>query len=66
MEQCCQTISSSNHTLDRADAPEEVLSNGFCHSGWADPYWDEVMELVVKEAIAEPHDVLFGRKTYDA
>ena len=45
--------------------PEEDWSGGFEHGGWADPYWDEVMEMVAKEAMAEPYDVLFGRNTYD-
>lgn len=46
--------------------PEEDRSGGFDGGGWADPYWDEVMNLVGKEAMAEPYDVLFGRNTYDA
>lgn len=45
--------------------PEEDRSGGFDGGGWADPYWDEVMTLVGKEAMAEPYDVLFGRNTYD-
>lgn len=45
--------------------PEEDRSGGFQHGGWADPYWEEVMELVGKEAMREPYDVLFGRNTYD-
>ncbi len=45
--------------------PEEDRSNGFSAGGWADPYWDEVMQMVGREAMAEPYDVLFGRKTYD-
>ena len=45
--------------------PEEDRSGGFDGGGWADPYWDEVMQLVGKEAMAEPYDVLFGRNTYD-
>jgi dihydrofolate reductase len=45
--------------------PEEDRSGGFDGGGWADPYWDEVMQLVGKEAMAEPYDVLFGRTTYD-
>ena len=44
---------------------EEDRSGGFEDGGWADPYWDEVMEMVGKEAMAEPYDVLFGRRTYD-
>ncbi|MCP5080983.1 MAG: dihydrofolate reductase [Alphaproteobacteria bacterium] len=45
--------------------PEEDWSGGFDQGGWADPYWDEVMELVGREAMAEPYDALFGRKTFD-
>lgn len=44
--------------------PEEDRSGGF-EGGWADPFWDEVMAMVGKEAMAEPYDVLFGRKTFD-
>ncbi len=45
--------------------PEEDTSNGFEHGGWADPYWDEVMDQVREEALAEPYDLLLGRKTYE-
>lgn len=45
--------------------PEEDLSGGFKGGGWADPYWDDVMNLVAKEAMDEPYDALFGRNTYD-
>ena len=44
---------------------EEDRSGGFDGGGWADPYWDEVMAMVGREAMAEPYDVLFGRKTFD-
>jgi len=45
--------------------PEEDLSGGFTHGGWAWPYWDEVMAQVKEEAMAEPYDLLLGRKTYE-
>lgn len=45
--------------------PEEDWSGDFDQGGWADPYWDDVMALVGKEAMAEPYDVLFGRNTFD-
>jgi dihydrofolate reductase len=45
--------------------PEEDRSGGFDSGGWADPYWEATMQLVGKEAMAEPYDVLFGRNTYD-
>jgi len=44
---------------------DEDRSGGFEHGGWAAPYWDEVMAQVRKEAMAEPYDMLFGRKTYE-
>ena len=45
--------------------PQEDTSDGFTRGGWAQPFWGEVMALVVAEAMAEPYDPLFGRKTYD-
>ena len=42
--------------------PDEEFSQG----GWAQPYWDEVMEQVRREAMTEPYDMLFGRTTYDS
>ena len=45
--------------------PEEDFSGGFEHGGWAMPYWDEVMKQVGEEAMAEPYDLLLGRKTYE-
>jgi len=45
--------------------PDEDRSGGFAHGGWAAPYWDEVMSQVGHEAMAQPYDMLFGRKTYD-
>ncbi|MEM7636526.1 MAG: dihydrofolate reductase family protein, partial [Pseudomonadota bacterium] len=45
--------------------PDEDRSGGFARGGWAAPYWDEVMSQVGREAMAQPYDMLFGRKTYD-
>lgn len=45
--------------------PEEDLSGGFERGGWADPYWDEVMQQVGQEAMLKPYEVLFGRNTFD-
>jgi dihydrofolate reductase len=45
--------------------PEEDTSGGFMHGGWAANYWPEVMEQVEQEAMAQPFDLLFGRRTYD-
>lgn len=45
--------------------PEEDTSGGFTGGGWAANYWPEVMEQVEREALSQPFDLLFGRKTYD-
>ena len=46
--------------------PDEDLSDGFKHGGWAAPYWGEAMEQVKEEAMAVPYDLLLGRKTYES
>ncbi|MDE2746621.1 MAG: dihydrofolate reductase family protein [Chloroflexota bacterium] len=46
-------------------SPEEDSSGGFSGGGWGAPYWDEVMPQVYAEAMSEPYDLLFGRRTYD-
>lgn len=56
-------------TLDGAmqspSMPDEDPSGGFAQGGWAAPYWDEVMPNVQQEAMSEPYEMVFGRKTYD-
>ena len=44
---------------------EEDTSGGFERGGWAAGYWEEVMEQVEREAMVQPFDLLFGRRTYD-
>ncbi len=46
--------------------PEEDTSGDFKHGGWATNYWEEVMAQVEEEAMAQPFDLLFGRKTYES
>ena len=45
--------------------PNEDASGGFEAGGWAADYWTEVMEQVEGEAMAQPYDLLLGRRTYD-
>ena len=45
--------------------PEEDTSGGFSHGGWAADYWPEVMDQVEREAMSQPFDLLFGRRTYE-
>ena len=44
---------------------EEDSSGGFTQAGWANSCWDDVMESVGRNAMAEPYDILLGRNTYD-
>ena len=46
-------------------SPEEDPAGGFSGGGWGAPYWGEVMPQVYAEAMTEPYDLLFGRRTYD-
>ncbi len=59
------TFMTLDGVMQAPKMPEEDRSGGFTGGGWADPYWDEVMQLVGREAMSAPYDVLFGRNTYD-
>jgi dihydrofolate reductase len=59
------TFVTLDGVMQAPSMPEEDLSRGFDKGGWAAPYWEGVMEMVRKEAMASPYDMLFGRKTYD-
>lgn len=45
--------------------PEEDTSGGFAHGGWSFGYWDEVMGERMGAFMAEPFELLLGRRTYD-
>jgi dihydrofolate reductase len=45
--------------------PEEYTSGGFAHGGWSFGYWDEVMDKTLGAFLAEPFELLLGRRTYD-
>lgn len=51
--------------MQSPSTPDEDTSGGFEHGGWATPYWEGVMDHVERTAMAEPYDIVFGRKTYD-
>lgn len=59
------TFLSLDGVMQGPTSPEEDPSGGFSQGGWAQPCWGGVMEQVGREAMAEPYDMLFGRKTYD-
>jgi dihydrofolate reductase len=45
--------------------PEEDLSNGFNHGGWAFPHHGEEAGAAIDAAQGQGFDLLLGRKTYD-
>jgi len=59
------TFVSLDGVMQGPTSPEEDPSGGFTQGGWAQPCWEGVMEQVGREAMAEPYDMLFGRKTYE-
>jgi dihydrofolate reductase len=59
------TFVTLDGVMQAVSSPEEDSSGGFAHGGWAAAYWDQVMEQVQQEAMAEPYDLLLGRKTYE-
>jgi dihydrofolate reductase len=59
------TFVSLDGVMQGPTSPDEDPSDGFTHGGWANAHWEGVMEQVGREAMAEPYDMLFGRKTYE-
>ncbi len=59
------TFTTLDGVMQAPSQPEEDFSGDFKHGGWARPFWDEVMEQVNDVAMAEPYDLLLGRKTYE-
>jgi dihydrofolate reductase len=59
-------FTSLDGVMQGPTSPEEDPSATFTEGGWANACWEGVMEQVGREAMAEPYDMLFGRKTYEA
>jgi dihydrofolate reductase len=51
--------------MQAPDGPEEDPSGGFRFGGWIPPYWDEALGAAIGEVLAQPYDLLLGRRTYD-
>lgn len=59
------TFVTLDGVMQAPSMPEEDQSGGFDKGGWAMPYWSDVMKQVRAEAMDQPYEMLFGRKTYD-
>jgi dihydrofolate reductase len=45
--------------------PEEDQTGGFKYGGWTVGYWDDFLGGIMGKQMAEPFDLLLGRKTYE-
>lgn len=45
--------------------PNEDTSGGFRFGGWTVPLWDDSLGKVMAAQMAEPFDLLLGRRTYE-
>ncbi len=59
------TFLTLDGVMQGPSSPDEDRSGGFTSGGWAADYWEEVMAQVYAEAMGEPYDIIFGRKTYE-
>lgn len=59
------TLQTLDGVMQAPKLAEEDTSGGFTVGGWANDCWQDVMEQVGREAMAEPYDLLLGRTTYD-
>jgi dihydrofolate reductase len=60
-----QTFVSLDGVMQAPGGPGEDVDAGFRHGGWSMTYWDDVMEREMGRFMAQPHELLLGRKTYD-
>jgi dihydrofolate reductase len=59
------TFMTLDGVMQAPGGPEEDPSGGFEHGGWSFGYWDEQMETAMGESMAQPFDLVLGRKTYE-
>jgi dihydrofolate reductase len=60
-----QTFLSLDGVMQAPGGPEEDRDGGFRHGGWSMTYWDDKMGQIMGQGMAQPRDLLLGRKTYD-
>ena len=59
------TFVTLDGVMQAPSVPEEDTSGDFAQGGWARSCWDDAMTQVMREAMAEPYDLLLGKTTYD-
>ena len=56
---------SLDGVMQAPGGPGEDPTGGFKYGGWTVHYWDDAMGEVMGKTMAEPFDLLLGRKTYE-
>lgn len=59
------TFVSLDGVLQAPGGPDEDPSHGFKWGGWTAGQWDELMNQAMGGIIAQPFDLLLGRRTYE-
>ncbi len=59
------TFLTLDGVMQAPGGPNEDTSGGFKYGGWTVGYWDDYLGKVMDEQMAEPFDLLLGRKTYE-
>ncbi len=59
------TFVSLDGVMQAPGGPQEDTSGGFEYGGWTFPYFDEDFGDIMSKQMAQPFDLLLGRKTYD-
>jgi dihydrofolate reductase len=60
-----QAFVTLDGVMQAPGGPEEDPSGGFGSGGWSVPYFDEVVEQQMGEAMGHPFDLVLGRRTYE-
>ncbi len=59
------TFITLDGVMQAPGGPQEDTTGGFKYGGWIAGYWDDFLGGVMGEQMAEPFDLLLGRKTYE-
>lgn len=59
------TFMTLDGVMQAPGGPQEDPSGGFAYGGWSANYLDERMGKIMGESMANPFDLLLGRKTYE-
>jgi dihydrofolate reductase len=59
------TFVTLDGVMQAPGGPNEDTSGGFKYGGWPVPYWDDFLANVMAAQLAEPFDLLLGRRTYE-